>query len=122
MPVNTLAGITPAKFFSPFYSGARARFRLSAREVDELLSMEAHAEIQGHDLKFTRTCSSACTGTISTHRFKIRVRQAARWANEFNDRVAARKRHPSGAHMMDTIDPQALGVSPEYLPPRTFEL
>ena len=81
--MNNLAnGLTLRKFFSPFYSTARRRFRLSARHVDDLISIRAKAELHGHDLVFVNPSRGDLT--LSYHRFRMRPRMAADWVNLFN--------------------------------------
>lgn len=95
--LEIMDGLTVQKFFSPFYSIARRRFRLSAHDVDVLLAQEAVARLSGHDLVFRCACHPAgCKEVMTQVRFKLRPRQAAAWVDEFNARRAARQFHPAG--------------------------
>lgn len=90
--MSKFTGLTAAKFFDPFYSHARSRFRLQAADLDRLLAGGYVAEVDGHTLNMRALSGSAPT---EQWRFKIRPRQAADWVNQFNARV--RERYPATA-------------------------
>lgn len=88
---NKFAGLTLAKFFNPFYSQARSRFRLYAADVDRLVRAGYVAELDGHTLNFKSFDASAVT---EQWRFRINPRQAARWVNDFNARSSSARVNP----------------------------
>jgi len=68
--------------FAPFYTTARRMLRLSGPKVDEYLSYDLPASIDGGDVTFT-----APDGRVFHEKVRILGRRrAARWVNQFNSR------------------------------------
>jgi hypothetical protein len=81
---RALRGLTPGKYFSPFYDFGRRFLGFSPATLDEYLEARGSADLDGHNVVLSHDGCKIYGHVGVAHRA-----HAAKWVNQFNQRSQA---------------------------------